>query len=69
MLQNTAGRNSGGMAAQLERDFGIDHLLGAYPGKVEMQNLLAEVIPLHVADQHRLGLTPQVKIGKMAWFF
>ena len=54
------------MAAQLERDLGLDHFLGADPSEVEVEDLLAEVVPLHVADQDRLGRAAHVELGEVS---
>ena len=66
VLENPAGRDAGGLAAHLERHLGLDDLLGADPGEVEVEDLLAEVVPLHVADQHGLGRAAQVELGQVA---
>ena len=65
VLEDAAGRDSGRRAPQLERNLGLDHLLGADPTEVEVQDLLAEVIPLHVADQDGLGRAADVEVGEM----
>ena len=55
-----------GSALDLERDLGIDHFLGADAGEVEVKHLFAEMIPLDVANQHRLGRSVDVQIGEVA---
>ena len=66
LLQNAALRDAGPAAAKLDVDFGLDHLLGADPGEIEVEDLLAQVVPLDVADQDRLGLAAQVELGQVA---
>ena len=55
------------LAPELDAHLGLDDLLGADPGEVEVEDLLAEVVPLHVADQHGLGRAAQVELGQVAW--
>ena len=54
-----------GVPLDLERDFGLDHFLGADPGEVEVEHLFAEVVPLHVANQDGLGRSVHVQIGEV----
>ena len=65
MLENATGGDTGRLAAQLDRDLGLDDLLGADATEIEVENLLAEVIPLHVADQNGLGRAADVEVGEM----
>ena len=67
VFEDPAGRDARRHAAHLERDLGFDHFLGAHPGEIEVEDLLAEVIPLHVADQDSLGGTTHVQVGQAAW--
>ena len=66
MLENAAVRDAGRLTAQFDRDFGLDDFLGTHPAEIEVENLFAEVIPLHVADQNRLGRAADIEVGEMA---
>ena len=55
LLEHAPLGDAGGRAPDVEPDLGLDRLLGADPGEVEVDDLLAQVVPLHVAHQDRLG--------------
>ena len=56
----------GCLAADFDVHLSLDLLLGADAGEVEVKDLLAEIVPLDVADQDRLGLATQVEFGQVA---
>ena len=69
MLENSARGQPGGVPRISNVHLGIDDFLGADPGEVEVEDLLAKMVPLHVADQHGLGRAVHVQIGKVAGSF
>ncbi len=65
-LEDTAGGNAGRVTAELEWDFGLDDFLGADAREVEVEDFLAEVVPLGVADQDRFDGAPDIEIGEVS---
>ncbi len=57
--------DAGRRAAQFEIDLGLDRLIRAHAGEVEMDDFLAEVIPLNIADDHRLGRPIHAQLGEV----
>ena len=59
LVEDAPLADAGRVAAELEPDLGLDRLVGADAGEVEVDDLLAQVVPLHVADEDRLGRLAQ----------
>src|SRR5208337_748170 len=66
LLENSSLGDASRLAAEFDVHVGLDLLLGADAGEVEVKDLFTQIVPLDVADQDRLGLATQVQLGQMA---
>src|SRR5439155_20328910 len=63
LIQQTAGGHAGSGTAQLDADLDLDALVGGDAGEIDVQDVEAQVVPLHVADQGLFGLAVGLQIN------
>ncbi len=56
LIDNAAGRDSDGRAAQLHAHVNLHALVGRHPREVHVQDFFAQMVPLQLFDQRLLDL-------------
>src|SRR5262245_50285844 len=67
MFEYAARRDASRHAACLQRNLGLDDFLGTDACEIQVQDLLAEMVPLDVANQHGFGGATDVEICEAPW--
>src|SRR5262249_47654981 len=62
LVQDAAGRDARGDAPDLDRHGDVDALVGRHAGEVDVQHLLAQVVPLDLADEGLLNGPVRVQV-------
>ena len=67
LLEDAAFGGPGGGPPEVDPDLGLDRLAGGDPGEVEVDDLLAQVVPLDLADQDGLRAPPPSISSSARW--